>query len=263
MATIPQICLGSYLCRVCDTFRNKDLMYEVSYSDGEGEVHQSSSRMTYAANCPVIVERDGSVLLEGIVLLCENSSTDTSSSVQYTVMFTEEDQARYEMGIAAECIKYRKMETPGEEHLDTTVVASRSQKEHPHAKSTVSAQVSRIQPDVETVSSSITCESTAKGGSTTNKMSSNNKNHDFFHKETGTDMASGNNDVLLAYYGPACHSDVATLEVKIPYWLQRDRETQFNLFCKLQNANVPVVILFQTRLMKVYCRTTYHHHSFI
>ena len=78
------------------------------------------SNLAYAANCPVTVTNnndDGSEV-EGTVLLPKPSSTDPNT-IQYTVMMiTDGSLARYEEGIDAKRVQYRKVKP------DDTKVAS-------------------------------------------------------------------------------------------------------------------------------------------
>jgi len=100
-------------------YSTKDLLYEVVYKDGDADKkgniveEVSEHKLAYGANCPVTVtidcNEDGSAVEEGSILLSEPSSSDPSK-ILYTVMICmEESQARYEDGIDANRIRYRKI----------------------------------------------------------------------------------------------------------------------------------------------------------
>ena len=92
----------------------KDLLYEVVYKDGnvqEGKIvdEVTESKLAYAANCHVTVTNNGDGSeVEGTVLLPKPSSTDPNT-IQYTVMITDGSLARYEEGIDAKRVQYRKV----------------------------------------------------------------------------------------------------------------------------------------------------------
>ena len=95
----------------------KNLSYEVVYKDTNDPSKKiivevlTESKLAYAANCPITITNnndDGSEV-EGTVLLPKPSDTDPIT-IQYTVMMiTDGSLARYEEGIDAKRVQYRKV----------------------------------------------------------------------------------------------------------------------------------------------------------
>jgi hypothetical protein len=88
----------------------KSLVYEVTYVDNchpKGKIAEEVSEhdLAYGAKCPVTIDSKE----DGVILLSELSPTQ-SGKFQYTVMiFMDGHRARYEFGIEAPRIKYRKL----------------------------------------------------------------------------------------------------------------------------------------------------------
>lgn len=115
--------------RTFSIFRSKNLIYTVVYIHDNGKIideiieHDNNSvmsttNMAYGTNCPVIIDSK----YDGIVLLPERSCSTTTTTLEegggkggtktfhYTVMiYMTGGQSRYEFGVEAHRIKYRKV----------------------------------------------------------------------------------------------------------------------------------------------------------
>ena len=122
----------------------------------------AEQNLAYAANCPVTIDTGGHGSVEGTVLLCKPSSDDPSKFI-YTVMTEMEgSRARFEDGIDAARVKYRK-----EEKFTKPVTPDAAQKEQLSA-SKIDAPDTKVSALTSVVGgggampSSITCDSVAK-----------------------------------------------------------------------------------------------------
>jgi len=252
-------------------YSTKDLLYEVVYKDGDdqkGAIAEevSEHKLAFGANCPVTIDCNGdeSAVEEGTILLCEPSSSDPSQ-ILYTVMiFMEESQARYEDGIDAKRIRYRKEKVDtnvaGAVKTDAPVAGSRVHNDQPSARKntdppTANKSVMAEHPDKEPVPSSITCDSVSKnshqnsgekGAASSNKRAhapdiaspmtttpkkspdtSRAKNFGNYKQDSHRSINSHSHESVSS------SKDNTRFEIKTPYWLQRDRDSQNNLFFHL------------------------------
>lgn len=257
-------------------FSAKNMVYEIMYKDEEGgdtivdEV--SEKKLAYAANCPIIIDCNGSAI-EGTILLCEQSPLDASKFL-YTVMIPMEGcQARYEFGIEADRIKYRKAKTVNandgtsrrpESPTEVSVVQNESIEDVAAEKKPSAALESP--PGIEQpggVPLSITCDSVANnvnkegGGSVSSgrkrtsdvppdlcsphlntknlrvDTSVNNTRHNEQNKlDSGRSFASQSVASSRGANNDYWY-DNRSIEMKIPQWIQQTRGMQRNLFCKL------------------------------
>jgi len=263
-------------CIALSNISAKDMIYEVVYKDGDGgkgtiveEV--SEDKLAYGANCPVTVSinpnEDGSD--EGTVLLCEPSSSDPGKFLYTVMILMEGSQARFESGIDAKCIKYRKVKTDTENAATTETaaaspVAASVQKEQPSATNNdpstakISVSASAVHPDEGRVPSSITCDSVSKSSSKEVGAGSSNKrkhtpdiaspltatpkrklrvdttpanNNAPYKPDIGRSINSYSHDNISSSRGMGNHD--TRMEMKIPVWLQRDRQSQRDLFFHL------------------------------
>jgi len=157
----------------------------------------------------------------------------------------EGSEARFESGIEAKCIKYRKVKVGENNHMAGTDAASAApasvQKDQPsppavnHPPATkISVSASAVPPDEGTVPSSITCDAVSKSSSREVGAGIGNK------RKLGPDNAStltANSDSPRKR--PINSSNNDMLEIKIPFWLQRDQSTQKSLFLYLVGSNHP------------------------
>lgn len=195
----------------------------------------SEQNLAYAANCPVTIGGDGGSL-EGTILLCKPSAADSSKFIYTVMMVMEGSRARFEHGIDATRVKYRR------EKKDTTPVTpdaaqkeslSASNNDHPVAK------ISAVHGD-EVVPSSITYDSVAN--SICSKDEGSNKRaraHDSapFLQDSGRSITSYNQDGVgssKAMIDPGVRGHNCRMDLSMPLWLQKDRQSQRNLFCKFE-----------------------------
>ena len=199
----------------------------------------SEQKLAYAANCPVTIDSGGEGSTEGTVLLCEQSPADPSKFV-YTVMIDMEGpRARYEDGIEAARVKYRSLKKK-------SAIPDDAQEEQATAK--ISGEEEGIVP------SSITCDSVAKKTSGSKDGGSNKRSEaDFTSPLTATPKkktrvvaaALPDND---SYYtadsrpinsrGP---NHATKIDLRMPLWLQKDRQSQKNLFCKFELSSLQLL----------------------
>ena len=203
--------------KLCST---KDIMYEVVYKDEEkGSIvdEVKEKELVYAASCPVTVSgssEDESEIeeVEGTVLLSK-PSPDDPKSIQYTVMLpVGGSYARYEDGIDAKRIKYRKeVLVPNTKSGECDLAQSGRKDPQPQDPSSLTRNKHSNPPvllhDGEggtPVPSSISCRSIGK-----------------VSNDIGITITSSED------------SGRSGLEIKIPFWLQRDRAAQLNIFFHL------------------------------
>lgn len=148
------------------------------YKDGNILEEVSEHKLAYGAHCPVTVDcNDGEGLaVEGTVLLCKPATSDPSK-ILYTIMIMMEGYARYEEGIDAKRVKYRKVNTARKSAVIVEndkssadanvqkvemVEPSETKNIDPTSKANRSATDVELQHDKETVPYSITCDSIDK-----------------------------------------------------------------------------------------------------
>ena len=221
----------------------KNLSYEVVYKDTNDPSKKiiveevTESKLAYAANCPITITNnndDGSEV-EGTVLLPKPSSTDPNT-IQYTVMITDGSLARYEEGIDAKRVQYRNDVKPDATNIGNTEKAKpadvslpmKSKAENASSPDTRNKPVAlEIHTSEGTVPSSITCGSrdgTSLSASTrtfTPKKSSPRDATSHYQHGNRSVNSHGNHS-----------ANNMTLELKTPSWIQRNRSSQLNLFCK-------------------------------
>ncbi len=152
----------------------RDLIYEVVYKDDAVNIVEEVSEhaLAYADNCPVTIdcnEGEGSSM-EGTVLLCESSSSDPSK-VLYTVMMTDGDRCRCEVGVDPTRVRYRKVDiVPTVLPVETNVsIRKEPESANNNDRPTANDRVSVAAEDTGkgAVPSSITCDSIVKPGGNT------------------------------------------------------------------------------------------------
>jgi len=257
-------------------YASRAIIYEVIYKDdcpSRKDIIEevSEDQLAYGSNCPVIIEaNEGRPVSEGTVLFCEPSSMDPGKFIYTVVIFMEGSEARYEGGIDAERIKYRKVNTVNAKiatNKAENAAAAESvnvSKKQPSAtnnsngrhsaKITASAPAVH-NPDGEAVPSSITCNSADKskrkeGGSdssnrrsisdsTANKKmrvdTSSLANNDDACKEGNLrSTVSYSNDSVGGSKDNAHGTNHGTrMDMSVPLWLQRNRKSQEDLFFHL------------------------------
>mmetsp|Transcript_30474 Transcript_30474/g.56294 ORF Transcript_30474/g.56294 Transcript_30474/m.56294 type:complete len:523 (+) Transcript_30474:104-1672(+) len=161
-------------------YASRAIIYEVIYKDdcpSRKDIIEevSEDQLAYGSNCPVIIEaNEGRPVSEGTVLFCEPSSVDIGKFIYTVMIFMEGSEARYECGIDAEHIKYRKVNTVNAKianKAEDAAAESVSKKQpsaannsngHHLAKIAASAPAVHNPDGKEAVPSSITCNSADK-----------------------------------------------------------------------------------------------------
>eukprot|EP00581_Thalassiosira_minuscula_P012804 CAMPEP_0183714476 /NCGR_PEP_ID=MMETSP0737-20130205/8973_1 /TAXON_ID=385413 /ORGANISM="Thalassiosira miniscula, Strain CCMP1093" /LENGTH=515 /DNA_ID=CAMNT_0025943407 /DNA_START=99 /DNA_END=1642 /DNA_ORIENTATION=- len=163
--------------------KDRSMIYEVVYEGDDGgkiveEVYESN--LSYGASCPVTVHADKNEegCEDGTILLGEPSPLEPGKFVYTAMIFMERSQARFESGIDAERIRYRKSKSDAKQTapavIETPATNSNTgvQKDQQHASknypsnanASISGSASK-EVEEETVPSSITCESVSKNSS--------------------------------------------------------------------------------------------------
>ena len=239
----------------------KSLSYEVVYTDNchpKGKIVEEvpEHNLAYGAKCPVTVDSKE----EGIVLLSEHSG-----KFMYTVMILMEgSRARYEVGIDARRIKYRKAAKEVCAHDDavaTDAVAGTLTEEQSLTKSgdppvaNTPSSASAVPAGEEAVPSSITCGSVTGNGTSEGGTEGKEKrdhrdiespltitpitNHrvdiarsidnSLYKQDSLISVKSGSRDSgTNDWRGP----NILKIVMRVPEWIQRDRQSQQSLFCK-------------------------------
>lgn len=104
-------------------YGTKTLIYEIGYEYDKGnrivDNDVAEDEVAYAPNCPVTIDTK----LEGIVLLPERCS----GKFVYTVMiYMDGCQSRYEFGVDAQRLKYRKIDTTTTNALVTSAQTTKN-----------------------------------------------------------------------------------------------------------------------------------------
>jgi hypothetical protein len=230
------------------------------HSEGRIVEEVSEHNLAYGAKCPVTIDSKE----EGIVLLSEFLPSHPGTFLYTVMIFMEGSQARYEVGIDARRIKYRKVAKGVSAHDDAVAAAavagalteeqsSEKSGDPPIARKPSSALV--VPAGEVTVPSSITCESltdnsTSEGGNDGRKkrdrrdnespltitpirsrrvenahpIGESLHNQDSLRSINSGSHASGTNNSG----GPRTPEIV----MKVPDWVQRDHQSQPSLFCK-------------------------------
>ena len=244
---------------------DKDLVYEVVYKDGNGQEGKivdevTETKLGYAANCPVTVTNndDGSEV-EGTVLLCEPSPSDPSTLL-YTVMVMVDDfQARYEDGIDAKRIKYRKVKSDTTNDVRKEAAANseaNDQNNDPAGKQIAALEVYTGDGTVP-VPLSITCDAAVEKKDHTHNSeltspltattaTAKGRGLQVDTAQTNRSSKSESSRSLNNFsYASGRSRDNDGFTIEIPSWLQRDRQSQRNLFCKLNFR--PSFMIFYSR----------------
>lgn len=241
----------------------KSLIYKVFYSDNRhpnGKVAEEVSEhdLAYGAKCPVTIDLEE----EGMVLLSELSPSHPGKFLYTVMIFMSGARARYEFGVDARRIKYRKVAqeiTAYDDAAAAAAVASALRKEPPPGDPPIASEPSSalVVPAEEVrVPSSITCDSvtkdsSSKGGTTDSKkkrehrdiespltitpMKSNRLdtarsiNDSFYKQDSHRSINSGSHDSGTGISGGANYREIV---MTVPEWIQRDHHSEQDLFSK-------------------------------
>ena len=227
-------------------------MYEVVYKDGndqEGKIVDEviENKLGYAANCPItITNNDDGSEVEGTVLLCEPSPSDPSTFL-YTVMVMVDDfQARYEEKVDAKHIKFRKVKSDAinDERKKPTAVSVANDQNNDASGKQIAALEVHTGDGTAPVPLSITCDSFAEKDNTLPKpdlaspltaTTATSKGRGLQVDTAQTNRSSKSESCRsLNNFSHASDSSrgMDGFAIEIPKWLQRDRLSQRNLFCK-------------------------------
>jgi hypothetical protein len=244
--------------------RSKNLVYEVSYVDPchpKGKIVEEVPEhdLAYGASCPVIIDSKD----DGVVLLSE-LSPNQSGTVQYTVMiFMNGHMARYEFGIEAPRIKYRKLAKKADAQsaeaspaaADTFIARTEAPTSTVRCDPTIDREPSlaSVVPtgDVE-VPLSITCDSVTESGTGITEAHGKKKrdlrdvdspltitpmkchrvdtarciNDSLDRQDSRRSVNSGSHESGTDYSGDD------GVVMRVPKWLQTNIEAQQSIFCK-------------------------------
>ncbi|KAL3792015.1 hypothetical protein ACHAW5_009290 [Stephanodiscus triporus] len=240
------------------------LIYKVFYSDNRhpnGKVTEEVSEhdLAYGAKCPVTIDLEE----EGIVLFSELAPSHPGKFLYTVMIFMSGARARYEFGVDARRIKYRKVAqeiTAYDDAAAAAAVASALREEQPTTDSgdppIASEPPSALVVPAEEVRvpSSITCDSvtkdsSSKGGTTDSKkkrehrdigspltitpMKSNRLhtarsiNDSFYKHDSHRSINSGSHDSGTGISGGANYHEIV---MTVPEWIWRDHHSQQDLF---------------------------------
>lgn len=231
----------------------------------------SENQLAYSAGCPVTIDLIGDGLkIEGNILLSEQSPSDHTKFLYTALIPMEGFQARYEMGIDGERIKYRKVKTDLTQIDAPAAISIQKEQQEDTTKHDRSDTASASVPPETKVPSSITCDSAAKkstkgeGGSSSLKQQrspdvasqstgnsrkklrvdtaqpshqANNNPHPSHHANNNPD--SGRSMTSSNYSSPQNKSHnvgvghITEKTIEIPQWIQRSYQDKRNLFCEL------------------------------
>ena len=221
----------------------------------------SENQLAYAAGCPVNIDLIGDGLkIEGSILLSEQSPSDHKKFLYTALIPMEGFQARYEMGIDGERIKYRKVKTDLTQTDAPAAISIQKEQQQDTTQHDRSDTASASVPAETKVPSSITCDSAAKkstkgeGGSSSLKQQ---RSPDVASQSTGNskkklrvDIAhpshqadnnpdSGRSMTSYNYSSQQNKSHnvgvrhITETTIDIPQWMQRRHQDKRNLFCEL------------------------------
>jgi hypothetical protein len=234
----------------------KILSYEVVFADNchpKGIIAEEvpEHNLAYGATCPVTIDSKE----EGIVLLPERSPSHSGEFLYTVMIFMDGPQARYEVGVDARRIKYRKVAKEVSAHEDAAAVAGALTEEqsleksgHPPIANTPSS-ASVVPAGEVTVPSSIACDSLTKNSTDEGGTDGKRKrvHRDIESPLTITPMKSHRVEIARSMQD-CCRSinsgsqDSATINsgdsnnleivMTLPEWIGRDHQSQQKLFCK-------------------------------
>jgi hypothetical protein len=238
--------------------RSKSMMYEVVhyYTDSfqrRGRIVEEvcEQELAYGANCPVIVDDSEA----GVVLLSEMSTSSLLCKFVYTVMISlGGSRARYEAGVTASRIKYRKVTNEGSDGA-AAAIANDQLNDAPSIKPTLltpamlTARV--VEAEAAAVPQSITCDE-----KTSRVVTDIKKKRD--HEEISSSLTITRFDAARSTTNPLHSQDSrrflnnCTLDgpinnsgfdhcgdivLTVPSWIQQNHQSQRDLFCELHSLH--------------------------
>jgi hypothetical protein len=244
--------------------KSKSMIYEVVhyyYTDScqrKGRIVEEvcEQDLAYGANCPVIV--DDSVA--GVVLLSEMSHSSLQCKFVYTVMISlGGSRARYEAGVTASRIKYRKVTNEGFDGA-AAAIANDQLNDAPSIKPTLltpamlTARV--VEEAAAAVPQSITCDENASRVVTDIKKKRDHeeisstltitpmKSHRFDAARSTTNPLHLQDSRRFlnncSFDGPINNSGFdhcGDIVLTVPSWIQQNHQSQRDLFCELHSLH--------------------------
>lgn len=204
--------------------KSSQLVYEVTYSDDNENVITEvveDKKLGFGATCPVTISSlrsdDSNVSLEGEIVLCTPSPTNSSKFVYSAMIFLDGSRIRYENGIEEERVKYRKLNNvvgDGDENNH-----SQTRQEEP----TVASKQSGATPPPTTVNQRAVPTS-IRVGQADNSVDSSSRKRPRDEEESRVQVES------TSHKKSKCPDGQPNLEIQVPLWLQKDRNSQRDLF---------------------------------
>jgi hypothetical protein len=238
--------------------RSKSMMYEVVhyYTDSfqrRGRIVEEvcEQELAYGANCPVIVDDSEA----GVVLLSEMSTSSLLCKFVYTVMISlGGSRARYEAGVTASRIKYRKVTNEGSDGA-AAAIANDQLNDAPSIKPTLltpamlTARV--VEAEAAAVPQSITCDENASRVVTDIKKKRDHEEMSSSLSITRFDAARSTTNSLhlqdsrrslnnCTLDGPINNSGFdhcGDIVLTVPSWIQQNHQSQRDLFCELHSLH--------------------------
>jgi len=211
--------------------RSSQLVYEITYSDDSEHIITEvveDKQLGFGATCPVTISSahsDDSNASEGEIVMCAQSlSPSNPSKFMYSAMiFLEGSRVRYESGIDGDRVKYRALDSavnladnngdqPSQE--EPTVVSASAKKQ----SGPITATMPPSMAENRVVPTSI------RVGQVDNSVDSSSRKRPRNEEESKVKVES------TPRKKNKCPDEQPDLEIKVPLWLQKDRETQRKLF---------------------------------
>lgn len=228
----------------------KTLIYEIGYEHAKGnkvvDNDVAEEDVAYAPNCPVTIDAK----LEGMVLLPERCS---SGKFVYTVMiYMDGCQSRYEFGVDAQRLKYRKIDTTTINDLVNSALTTKNNEPDPPIVVTTAVSESLSKTLTVDTSLAVPASITLADGKRKHEQIDNNESPLTIsprkNQRADTISQRKNERVEIAQFShyttryiddsPDKRSqgsggirvNNSEIIMKVPKWMQRDNQSQSNLF---------------------------------
>lgn len=205
--------------------RSSQLVYEVTYSDdNENTITEvvEDKQLGFGATCPVEISSscsdDSNVSLEGEIVLCTPSPTNSSKFVYSAMIFLDGSRIRYENGIEEERVKFRKLNKAdvGKSKDNQT------RQKVPTVASKQSGPIAATPPPMTENQRAV--PTSIRVGQADNSVDSSSRKRPRDDEESKRKVESTSHK--KSKY-PDEHPD---LEIRVPLWLQKDPKSQRELF---------------------------------
>mmetsp|Transcript_14836 Transcript_14836/g.21058 ORF Transcript_14836/g.21058 Transcript_14836/m.21058 type:complete len:455 (-) Transcript_14836:10-1374(-) len=207
--------------------RSSQLVYEVTYSDDNENVITDvveDKQIGFGATCPVEISSsqsdDDNVSLEGEIVLCTPSPTNSSKFVYSAMIFLDGSRIRYENGIEEERVKYRKLNNvDGDENND-----NQTGQEEPTVVSKQFGPMAATPPPPPMTANHGAVPNSIRVGQADNSVDSSSRKRPRDKEESKVKAES------MPHKKSKCPDEQPDLEIPVPLWLQKDRNSQRELF---------------------------------